>query len=134
MGMATDPPPFVSFRKRSDKPDLERVPIYQQALELAKQVFTVVEICEGVERFYLRDALDKKSTAVATLIARALAAGNMDDRRGLYRQAHRAVVDCASMLDILQHRGTVEEEVVAAARATATALAPALEKLTIKWM
>lgn len=130
MEMATEPPPIVTFRQAPGRPEF---PVYELALALSKQLFTIVELTESVERFYLRDTLDKKSTAVPVAVARAMAEKDMSQRRAIYRDAHRGVTDCLAILDVLTQRGTVEPEVLDGARATATELIARLDRLGDRW-
>ncbi len=111
----------------------DRVPVYQLALDFASQLYTIIELSESVERFFLRDTLDKKSTVIPVIISRALGTKDMSERREQYRIAHRAVTDCAAILDVLQQRGTVEPEVLDGARATAAALVAKLDRLGDRW-
>lgn len=126
--MADDPPSFIRFHPNGSE---ARVEIYQLALELANRLYTVVELAE-VERYYLRDALDKKSTAIPVLIARGLATSGAD-RREHYGVARRMVTDCAAILDMLRERGTVEAEVLGPARTLAVAMLQKLEPLLVRW-
>lgn len=105
---------------------------YQLALELTARVFTVIELAEGVERYYLRDQLDRRSTEVPALIAKGLSTAVMHDRRAHYRAARAAVRDCLVVLDILATRGTVEAQALEAARAHARRLIERLDGLTIE--
>jgi four helix bundle protein len=108
---------------------VERVPVYQKALDAAAKIFTVIELAADVERYFLRDQLDRKSTAVPQLVAQGLATDNMPQRRTLFERARRMVVDCAAILDMLGERGTVEAEALAAARASVAGLLAALLEL-----
>jgi hypothetical protein len=125
--MATEPPPFVKFKNVAMP---ERVAVYQLALDLSKQLYTIIELTEGVERFHLRDMLDKKSTAIPMFVSRGLATADMSERRELYKKARKVLGDCTAILDMLSLRGTVEEEVLANTRATATELGAQLHALT----
>jgi four helix bundle protein len=107
----------------------ERVPVYQQALDAAARIFTVIELAADVERYYLRDQLDRKSTAVPQLVAQGLATDNMPQRRTLLSRARRMVTDCAAILDMLGERGTVEADALAAARASVETLLATLQDL-----
>jgi four helix bundle protein len=127
--MATEPPPFVTFKA---KPETVQ-PVYQLALELSKQLFTIIELMEGVERFHLRDALDKKSTAISMIVARALGTQDMTHRRKLYRTAHESATECVAILDVLAQRGTVEPEPLEQARVTAGDLCSKLARLGDRW-
>jgi hypothetical protein len=63
--MATQPPDFVTFRTPQPvEVRDERVPVYRVALELARCLYTVIELIEGVERVSLRYKLDQRSTAI----------------------------------------------------------------------
>jgi four helix bundle protein len=132
--MATEPPPFVKFREpqpqASEQGEQQRVEVYQQALDLAARIFTVIELAE-VERFYLRDQLDRRSTVIALYIAQGLATPDMVERRRLYQHARMAVTDCTAVLDILSQRGTVEPEAISAARTLAVAMLDKLQILII---
>jgi len=109
--------------------NVERVPVYQKALDAAAKIFTVIELAADVERYFLRDQLDRKSTAVPQLVAQGLATDNMPQRRTLFERARRMVTDCAAILDMLGERGTVEAEALAAARASVADLVAALQEL-----
>lgn len=119
-----DTPPFIRFKYRPT------VDLYQQALELASRVFTVIELAE-TERYYLRDQLDRKSAIIPQLVAQGLAIADMQARRALYQRAREALTDCAAILDILAERGTVEPEALQPARALALALLEKLLALTV---
>ena len=108
---------------------VDRVPVYQKALDAAAKIFTVIELAADVERYFLRDQLDRKSTAVPQLVAQGLATDNMPQRRTLFERARRMVTDCAAILDMLGERGTVEAEALAAARASVADLVAALQEL-----
>ena len=135
--MATEPPPFVTFKSNTPAPTETKPegvqPVYQLALDLSKQLFTIIELTEGVERFHLRDALDKKSTAISMLVARALSTVEMTERRRLYRKAHESATECLAILDVLAQRGTVEPEPLEQARATANDLCSKLARLGDRW-
>jgi len=108
---------------------VDRVPVYQKALDAAAKIFTVIELAADVERYFLRDQLDRKSTAVPQLVAQGLATDNMPQRRTLFERARRMVTDCAAILDMLGERGTVEAEALAAARTSVAGLLAALQEL-----
>ena len=131
--MGTEPPPFVKFRSASvsTTPVDDRVPVYRLALELSRQLFSVIELTEGVERIYLRDTLDKRSTTIPLLIARALSTGDMPRRRGLFENARIYATECEAILDVLGERGTLEAEVLASAITTTRELRDRLGALTI---
>lgn len=116
-----DPAPFITFRTE----------VYQLALDLSARVFAVIELAE-LERYFLRDQLDKKSTAIPIAIARGLATPDMTERRGLYRRARAAVTDCGAILDVLAERGTVSRTALDAARGVVGELATRLDVLTIQ--
>lgn len=130
--MATEPPPFiVTFRRKPEPPFVQ--PVYRLALDLSKQLFTIVELTESVERFHLRDTLDKRSTAIPMMIARALGEKDMAERRKHFRTAHEAVTECVAILDVLAQRGTVEPAALEQARATGGDLSSRLDRLGDRW-
>lgn len=139
--MADTPPFAIRFKARpADRdPDApapgdpvppDRVAIYQAALAFAARVYTVIELAE-TERYYLRDQLDRKSALVPQLIAQGLATPDMRERRALYQRARQATTDCATILDMLGERGTIEPEALAPARALAQAVIAQLLALTV---
>jgi four helix bundle protein len=143
--MADTPPFAIRFKVRpADKdPDApgatpapgapvaeDRVAIYQDALAFAARVYTVIELAE-TERYYLRDQLDRKSALVPQLIAQGLATADMRARRALYQRARQATTDCATILDMLGERGTIEPEALGPARALAQAVLAQLLALTV---
>lgn len=132
--MATEPPPFVRFRSpgAGASPDDERVPVYRLALALSAKLFAIVNLAVGTERFYLRDQLDKKSTAIPVLVARALQIAEMAERRKLLRLARKAVTDGFVILDVLAERGTVDGAALEGARTAARELIAQLDALTVE--
>jgi hypothetical protein len=105
--------------------------VYELSLRLASDIYTVVELIAGVERFFLRDQLDRKSTVVPQLVKQALACESMVERRAVYVKARRVALDCLAVLDVLGTRGTIEAEALAIARKTAQALIDMLAPLTV---
>lgn len=132
MAKRRNPDPFsVRFHVRpAAPPEPERAGLYQQALELSARVFTVVELAE-VERYYIRDQLERKSTGVPQLVAQGLATADMRARRALWVRARKLTTDCLTILDVLHSRGTVEPEAITAAREVGAALAERLDELTV---
>ena len=145
--MADTPPPFIRFKYRPTDEELpvaepepapepgvperhDRIDLYQQTLELAHLVFTVIELAE-TERYYLRDQLDRKSAIIPQLVAQGLATADMPARRALYQRAREALTDCAAILDILAERGTVEPEALEPTRALALVVLEKLLALTV---
>jgi len=143
-----DTPPFgIRFKHRpSDEPlpgptqppgseqealRHDRVPIYGRAVELAARAHSVIELAES-ERFFLRDQLDRKSSLIPQLIAQGLAIADMAARRELYRQARRALTDCATIFDMMIARGSVGRDALDGARALALALLDELVPLTLE--
>lgn len=106
--------------------------VYQRALDLAAAIYTVVELAEP-ERYYLRDQLDRKSTAIPVLISRALATTIPDRRRRLFQDAARLVLECSAILDVLTRRGTVEPEAVEAASGVARELVGLMAPFCDRW-
>lgn len=107
------------------------MPIYHLAVELAARAHAVIELALA-ERFFLRDQLDRKSSLIPQLIAQGLAIADMAARRDLYRQARRALTDCATILDLMLARRSVRRDVLDAARALALALLEELLPLTVE--
>jgi hypothetical protein len=107
------------------------VPIYRRAIELAALGHGVVELAVA-ERFFLRDQLDRKSSLIPQLIAQGLAIAEMPARRELYRQARRALTDCATIFDLMIERGSADAGALGEARALALALLDELLPLTIE--
>ncbi|HEX7839139.1 MAG TPA: four helix bundle protein [Kofleriaceae bacterium] len=127
----TDEQPSGSEDGDAQRSDPVRVPIYHRAVELAACAHTIVELAES-ERFFLRDQLDRKSSLIPQLIAQGLAIADMPARRELYRQARRALTDCATIFDMMLARGSVSRDAVGGARARARALLDELLPLTIE--
>ena len=126
--MADDPPSFIRFHTGESE---IRVEIYQLALDLASRLYTVIELAE-VERYYLRDALDKKSTAIPVLIARALAVSG-PERRDHFARARQIIVDCGAILDMLGERGTIEVEALGPARTLVSSMLHKIDEMTYRW-
>jgi hypothetical protein len=136
----TDTPPLgIRFRGRpaneqrpvaaSGVERADRVPMYHRAVELAARAHAVIELAEA-ERFFLRDQLDRKSSLVPQLVAQGLATADMAARRALYRQARRALTDCATIFDMMIERGSVPRTALDDVRALALALLDELLPLT----
>lgn len=115
-------PSFVRFRAPRE------TDVYQVALDFTAAVFQVIQLAE-LERFHLKDQLDRRSTAIALLVSQARAQPGGRTRRGLYQQARRAAMECRAVLDILAQRHTVEASVLEAARDLAADLEPRLATL-----
>jgi hypothetical protein len=112
-------------------PDTEpKIDIYELALELSRRVYTVIELA-ALERYFLRDTLDRKSTSVPLLVRQGLNTAEMVARRASYMKAHRAALDVATLLDVLAQRGTIESTALVAARDVARTLVAKLLPLTI---
>ena len=105
-----------------------RSELYELALELSARVFTVVELAE-VERYHLRDQLDRQSTSIPLLVARGMSTTDMKGRRELYKTALRTLTECTAVIDILGQRGTVEPEALEAARSVALRLSEKLAEV-----
>jgi 23S rRNA-intervening sequence protein len=110
--------------------EVVRFDVYELALELSKSVFAVIEAAE-LERFFIRDALDRKSTAVPVLVRQGLNTANMHERRIAYDRARKAALECATLLDVLGQRGTIADKLLAPAQAAATLLVDKLTPLTV---
>jgi|GEM_PF-3554813 len=129
-------PPQQLERSNPPKPEPaepvrhDRVRIYEMALELASRIYVVIEHAEA-ERYFLRDQLDRKSSAIPQLIAQGLATPDMVTRRALYVRARETLTDCAAILDMLIERATVPRDTLEAPRALALALIDELLPLTV---
>jgi four helix bundle protein len=126
-----DPPDFVIFRDATRPATIARPEIYQLALDFTARVFQVIEVA-AMERFHLKDQLDRRSTAIAVLVAQARDTPGGPMRRARYQQARRAAMDCSAILDILHQRNTVEASVLAPARAMVADLLARLAQLAIR--
>jgi hypothetical protein len=120
----TEPPPRAVTKE-------DRVLAYQLALKLSQQLFVVIELAEGTERIYLRDTLDKRSTTIPQLVAKALSTPEMVRRRGLFENARIYATECEAILDVLVRRGSVEEDALAPALASCRELRDHLATLTV---
>ncbi len=99
--MADSPPPFkVTFRHPLPVA-VERVDIYQLALEL---VGLVDKLIDTDARVPLRSRLDVNTTRLALDLGRAASELSPHERRRLYRQLRPVAVDCSTILDIFARR------------------------------
>jgi hypothetical protein len=108
--MEESPPPFIVFRS----PKLERVDLYQVALDFTAKVELVLQKTEA--RYFLKDRLDRNASAVAMKIAQAVNDRAPSGRRATYRQAHALAADCSTVLDILARRSDIDRSAVLAAQ------------------
>lgn len=137
--MADTPPFGIRFRVRPANEQrpiapggverADRVPMYHRAVELAARAHAAIERAEA-ERFFLRDQLDRKSSLVPQLIAQGLATADMAARRALYRQARRALTDCATIFDMMLERRSLPRAMIDDTRDLALALLDELLPLT----
>jgi hypothetical protein len=102
---------------------------YELALDFTAAVHAVVELSETAERFHLRDALDRKSTALAVALSRATNLPLAADRRAACSAALPLAQDCAAMIDIFGARGTIPADVLEAPRAVIRVLIGRMEGL-----
>jgi hypothetical protein len=132
-----DDPPIVTFRKRPtlsperDADPLASIPVYRRALELSAALYAIVELAAD-ERYFMRDMLDKKSTAVPLAIAQAFRLEEMAARRELFRAASNSAKDCKALLDVLGQRGTIAPDALARASEVVCALIDELVPYTIE--
>lgn len=122
----SDVPAFVTFRDPAKPAD-----IYEVALDFTSRVFRVIQHAEH-ERFHLKDQLDRRSTAIAMLVARARDTPGGSSRRSLFEQARKAAMDCRSILDMVAGRNTAESSVLQPAREVAAELVARLAQLAIR--
>src|SRR5688500_4959711 len=115
----TQPPPRAAGNE-------ERILAYQLALKLSQQLYVVVELAEGT---FARQALDKRSTTIPQLVAKALSTSEMVRRRGLFENARIYATECEAIL--LATRGTVDEDALAPALASCRELRDHLAAFTV---
>ena len=118
----TRPPPPMPA------PVTERPVVYALALALSAQVYTIVELA-AMERYYLRDRLEKLGNSLPLMILEANARTTQRERIALFERVRAAARSCLGIIDILGERGTVEPEAVDAARGSAFALLDVLTEL-----
>jgi hypothetical protein len=121
--MESSPPPFIVFRT----PKLERVDIYQLALDFTAKVEAIVHTAEA--RVHLRDRLDRGATSIAMLVGQAVNDLAPSERRKTYRKAHAIAVDCSTILDILARRPDLDRALVGPAQKLVAELLSQLEQL-----
>jgi hypothetical protein len=122
--MEPSPPPFIVFRS----PKLERVDVYQLALDFTAVVATIVNTAEV--RFHLKDRLDRNATMIAMQVGQATGDPVPSARRAVYRRAQQLAVDCSTMLDIVARRSDIDQALIAPAQKVVTRLLAKLEQLT----
>lgn len=103
--------------------------IYELAIRLKAEVLEVVGLVAGVERTFLRDQLDRKSTSVPLLVKQAAGSESLVEQRAVYAKARRVTQDCLAVLDELV--GSIEPTILRAAQHTAQALIDALGPLSV---
>ena len=103
------PPEFVKFRTPEAPVD-----VYDLALELVRLVHIVIE--HSAARFHLKDKLDRATTAVSVLIARANA--DLSQRRWqAYRSVIATISDIGVLLDVIdKQQASSKQDELAAAR------------------
>ena len=121
--MESSPPPFIVFRT----PKLERVDIYQLALDFTAKVEAIVHKTDA--RIHLRDRLDRGATAIAIQVGQAVNDLAPSTRRATYRKVHALAVDCSTVLDILARRSDLDRSLVVAAQKVVAELLTQLEQL-----
>ena len=109
----------------------QRERAYQLSLQLSSHVFTVVELA-SMERYSVRDRLEKISMALPHALLRAQAMPQKNERVRAYEGALNLARECMSIIDILGARGTVEPEPIAAARKAVRELEAMLVELA-RW-
>ena len=123
LGMESSPPPFIVFRS----PKLERVDIYQLALDFTAKVEAIVHKADA--RIHLRDRLDRGATAIAMLVGQAVKDPVPSERRRTYRKAHALLVDCSTILDIFARRSDLDRSLIGPAQKLVAELLTQLEQL-----
>jgi hypothetical protein len=122
------PPPFIVFRtpKRTEK--IERVDVYQLALDFSAAIETVLQMVDA--RFYLKDRLDRNATSIAMWVGSAANDLAPAGRRATYRKARAAAGDCSTILDILARRPGVPRSAIDPAQKLLAQLLAKLDHLT----
>jgi hypothetical protein len=117
----TEPPPRAQTNE-------DRILAYQLALKLSQQLYVVIELAEGT---FARQALDKRSSTIPQLVAKALSTSEMVRRRGLFENARIYATECEAILDTLATRGTVDEGALGPALASCRELRDHLAAFTV---
>lgn len=95
----------------------DRLELYQLALAFTSHVYVVIELAAELERYFLRDQLDRKSAIIPQLVAQGLATAEMPVRRALFVRARQSLTDCTTILDMLAERRSVKLDAIEPARA-----------------
>ena len=106
MEMEPSPPPFIVFRSPKALAKVERVDVYQLALDFTAAVETITTTIDA--RFHLKDRIDRSAFAIAIWVGKAASDLSPTGRRKTYRDAHKAALDCSTVLDILARRRDVD--------------------------
>jgi len=112
--MEESPPPFIVFRTPKHTAKIERVDVYQLALDFTAKVEAVLVKTEA--RYHMKDRLDRQASGIAMWVAQAVNDLAPAGRRASYRKAHAIAVDCSTLLDILARRSDVDPAAVHAAQ------------------
>lgn len=133
-----DEPPFRKFRRaptgteppatRPEPRNEDRVLAYQLALKLSQQLYVVIELAEGT---FARQALDKRSTTIPQLVAKALSTSENVRSRGLFENARIFATECEAILDSLATGGAVEDAALGPARASCREFRDHVAALTV---
>ena len=122
--MEPSPPPFIVFRS----PKLERVDVYQLALDFTAKVEAIVHKTDA--RIHLRDRLDRAATSIAMQVGSAANDLAPSGRRKTYRSAHALAVTCSTILDILARRPDLDKTLIEPAQKLVAQLLSKLEQLS----
>ena len=89
--------------------DHEKLIVYQAAIEF---VITADEVIEHLPRgrAYLSDQLQRAALTIALNIAEGAGEYAIDEKARFYRMAKRSATESASVLDVCQRLGLVEEK------------------------
>jgi|MudIll2142460700_1097286.scaffolds.fasta_scaffold05777_6 hypothetical protein len=128
MVMESSPPPFIVFRNpKANAASIERVDVYQLALDFTAKIELILRKVEA--RFHLKDRLDRNATGIAIHVGQAANDLAPSGRRRSYRLAHALAVDCSTILDIIARRTDVDRNVVDLAQKLVAQLLSKLEHL-----
>jgi four helix bundle protein len=88
--------------------DHEKLTVYQTAIEF---VILADEVIEHLPRgrAYLSDQLQRAALSISLNIAEGAGEYAVDEKARFYRMAKRSATECASVLDVCQRLGLIEE-------------------------
>lgn len=88
--------------------DHEKLDVYQVALEFVALVDNIVGHLP-MGKAYLADQLKRASSSIPLNIAEGAGEYSVNEKSRFYRMAKRSATECASILDVCQRLGVIEE-------------------------